>query len=705
MALRDQADIAGGPPQAVPTALAYGPPRAASAGRFAWTTTIRTRLFSAFLVSSLATILACAIGMALLARVGHLFDTTVATGVRQYGGTVRLREQAMQLANASGTFAGAADRVQLQAAEAIANRARDAVADELTELRTSGMADKAGELEAEFAELLNNFTVLQNITKRRIEAREPRVALSAAALADAGALENLMNPRFYGDTLDLSISIQGDPVEGGADAMTAKRNGWAADVERLQHMLQFRVAASTVSAVLAETSEVSTVKAVDSEEARFTVAAKIMERFRSAFGDDNSPVAKASAKVIASGRGSQSLFQLRRNELAAIAAEDALIAPTRKMARDLSASLKQVVADERAGMDKSARRSHDQLGWAQTILLAIAIASLAASLALIIGYVTRRITERLSRITHAMTRLAAGDRDIPVPALDDHDEIGDMARALQVFKDQAIAMNRLTDRVTSNIRQVAIAATQASSAVGQVSDGSKAQLGALEQSAAALEQSADAITEVAKSTERASEQAHQAAVLVASGIAQMEEMVEIVTAISQNSAQIRRIATAISQIASQTNMLSLNAAIEAARAGTHGKGFSVVAEEVRKLAENAGGLAREIADQVRQSTEQAEKGVDTVRQVSSSMQALAGGVRETGNLSNTIASAMNEQQVIVAGINRNVAKLTRIGQANATAAEEITATMLDLSGLAETTRAAVEDFNTVGVWGGQAPAP
>jgi methyl-accepting chemotaxis protein len=93
-----------------------------------------------------------------------------------------------------------------------------------------------------------------------------------------------------------------------------------------------------------------------------------------------------------------------------------------------------------------------------------------------------------------------------------------------------------------------------------------------------------------------------------------------------------------------------------------------------------------------------------VRQVSDNMRALAGGVRETGNLSSTIASAMNEQQATVADINRNVAKLTRIGQANAAAAEQIAATMLDLSSLAETTRGAVEDFTTVGLWGGDAGA-
>ncbi|HEX3953799.1 MAG TPA: methyl-accepting chemotaxis protein [Stellaceae bacterium] len=685
-----------------------GPAGAASGlGRqlkLGWTTTIRARLLGAFFALSLATVIACAIGIALFVQIGDLFDQTVATGVRQYGGLVRLREQAVQLANASASFSGAADRDQLKAAQETIERAQATVKDELDGLRETGLTEEVAELDPVFAEILNNFKQLQTITIRRIEAREPRAALSAAALAQAALLDNLINPRFFGDALDLAISIQGDQIDDGADALAAKRTAWAADVQRLQEMLQFRVATSAASAILAETSELSNAKGIDADEARFADVARTIEKFRAAFGDNNSPVAKAAAKLIGIGRGDGGLFSLRRKELAAIVDENNIAEPTQKMAHRLASQLRDTVKDERAAMDATAQRSHEQLAWAKKVLFLIAVGSLLASLAIILGYVARRITGRLLMLTRSMTRLAAGDREAPVPALTDRDEIGDMARALQVFKDQAVAMNELTERVIANIRQVAIAATQASTAVGQVSDGSKMQLTALEQSAGALGQSTEAISEVARSTERASEHSRRAADLVASGIAQMDEMVEIVLAISQNSTQIRRIANAIAQIANQTNMLSLNAAIEAARAGEHGKGFSVVAEEVRKLAENAGGLAREIADQVRQSTEQAEKGVDMVRQVSASMEGLAGGVRESDSLSNSIASAMSEQQVIVTDINSNLAKLTRIGQANATAAEEIAATMLDLSSLAETTRLAVEDFNTLGVWGGQQPA-
>ena len=83
---------------------------------FGWTTTIRARLLAAFAAFWLATVAACAIGIALFANIGTLFEATVATGVRQYGATVRLREQATQLANATAALTGADDRVQFEAA-------------------------------------------------------------------------------------------------------------------------------------------------------------------------------------------------------------------------------------------------------------------------------------------------------------------------------------------------------------------------------------------------------------------------------------------------------------------------------------------------------------------------------------------------------------------------------------------------------------
>jgi methyl-accepting chemotaxis protein len=250
--------------------------------------------------------------------------------------------------------------------------------------------------------------------------------------------------------------------------------------------------------------------------------------------------------------------------------------------------------------------------------------------------------------------------------------------------------------VTEDVRRIALAAGQASSAVSQVSDGSNLQLYSLKKTSAALNQSTLAIADVAKSTQLASEQARGAAGLASGGLQRMSSMVTLVNEIAENSNRVRRIADAITRIASQTNMLSLNAAIEAARAGEQGKGFAVVAEEVRKLADNTTSLAQEIADLVNRATKQAGEGVTVADEVSLKMQQIAESVRQSDKLVGAIATAMEEQQMVVGEINSSITELTRIGQSNATAAEEITATMVDLSRLAEHTRKEVEQFKRNG---------
>ena len=314
-----------------------------------------------------------------------------------------------------------------------------------------------------------------------------------------------------------------------------------------------------------------------------------------------------------------------------------------------------------------------------------------ARLRLLIG-LAAGVTRPVASLTEAMQRLANGDTSGTVAATGRQDEIGEMARAVQFFQTQAIAANQLTERVSEDVGRVALAATQASDAVSQVSDGAHLQLDAIKKTATAVHQSTQAIADVARNTQLASGQARSASALVSSGMDQVNGMLEIVHAISENTAKVRRIAESIARIASQTNMLSLNAAIEAARAGEHGAGFAVVADEVRKLAENSASLTQEIADLVDRSTGQAGRGVAVAGEVHDKMAQIAQLVHQSDRLSGSIATAMEEQQAAVSDINSSLTELTRIGQSNATAAEEITATMLDLSRLADHTRGEVDKF-------------
>ena len=344
----------------------------------------------------------------------------------------------------------------------------------------------------------------------------------------------------------------------------------------------------------------------------------------------------------------------------------------------------------------AAKATNDFFGGRLTTLVIVAVLGVLTCFALAVAFVTQVVTGPVAQITGTMTRLAGGDTGGVVAATDRGDEIGDMAKAVMFFQQQALAANALTERVTEDVRRIALAAGQASSAVSQVSDGSNLQLYSLKKTSTALNQSTLAIADVAKSTQLASEQARGAAGLASGGLQRMSGMVTLVNEIAENSNRVRRIADAITRIASQTNMLSLNAAIEAARAGEQGKGFAVVAEEVRKLADNTASLAQEIADLVNRATKQAGEGVTVADEVSLKMQQIAESVRQSDKLVGAIATAMEEQQMVVGEINSSITELTRIGQSNATAAEEITATMVDLSRLAEHTRKEVEQFKRNG---------
>lgn len=313
----------------------------------------------------------------------------------------------------------------------------------------------------------------------------------------------------------------------------------------------------------------------------------------------------------------------------------------------------------------------------------------------IIALIAWTILRPLRLTTQALSALAAGQTEMSIDYIERADEIGELARATSVFHQRAQATQTLAQQVTRSVNQVALAAGQASQAISQVSDGAGAQLRALRHVMAALQQSTDALLDVGRSTQTASHHANGAAQLASDGQERMAAMVAMVQAIAQANQRISRISDAIVRIASQTNILSLNAAIEAARAGEQGKGFAVVAEEVRKLAENSGQLAGEIAGLVLDATERAAVGVKMAEDVAGSMVQIVETVRESDRLSGSIAGAMMEQQATVQEISGNLTNLIRIGQSNATAAEEITATMIDLSRLADTTRRQVDSFHAV----------
>jgi methyl-accepting chemotaxis protein len=171
----------------------------------------------------------------------------------------------------------------------------------------------------------------------------------------------------------------------------------------------------------------------------------------------------------------------------------------------------------------------------------------------------------------------------------------------------------------------------------------KQQAGAVSRTALAVNQMVSSINEVTKNTQEASHQGETTAQIAKEGSGAVEKVVASMQSIAESSEHIYEIIDVISDIAEQTNLLALNAAIEAARAGEHGKGFAVVADEVRKLAERSAESTKEIADLIKKSTKKVEEGKQLTDSSRGALDQIVVAVGKTRDIINNISLTMTEQ--------------------------------------------------------------
>jgi len=296
----------------------------------------------------------------------------------------------------------------------------------------------------------------------------------------------------------------------------------------------------------------------------------------------------------------------------------------------------------------------------------------------------------LQDIVGVMTAVAQGhlDRRVTVEAR------GDLGALKSNINQSLDALRGAMTTIHQNARQVAAASGEASNAIGQISDGARQQTDAISRVSGAVRQTVTSVAEVSSNTELASQRSRQSFSLVRGSMDKMQAMVTVVNNIAANSEKINKITDVIEKIANKTNLLSLNGAIEAARAGEHGKGFAVVADEVGKLALNSAESSQEIAVLVRQAVKEANSAVKAVMEVSQDMAGIEQETQATDQMLQRIASALEEQSAAVEQINANLNNLDQIARSNAAASEEIAATVMELSRIADATRREVQKFET-----------
>jgi methyl-accepting chemotaxis protein len=348
----------------------------------------------------------------------------------------------------------------------------------------------------------------------------------------------------------------------------------------------------------------------------------------------------------------------------------------------------------------------DQLSLIEEILLAVGLAIAFA----VAFFTTRSIVKPVGDMTAAMGRLADGDNSVDVPALERRDELGKMAAAVQVFKDNGIEKERLAaeqeaaskrreersrrmdelcqafDNNISGVVEAVSAASNQSEATAQsmaataeqtsqqsatVASASEEATANVQTVASAAEQLASSIAEIARQVDDSTRNAQNA-------VTEADKTNATVKSLSEAGQKIGDVIQLINDIANQTNLLALNATIEAARAGEAGKGFAVVASEVKSLANQTSRATEEICAQIatlQAATDDAVKAIEGI----------GGMIGEISEISTTIASAVEEQRAATGEISRNV-------QQAATGTQEVTSNITGVSDAAQQTGAAAEQM-------------
>ncbi|GEO43432.1 chemotaxis protein [Skermanella aerolata] len=363
----------------------------------------------------------------------------------------------------------------------------------------------------------------------------------------------------------------------------------------------------------------------------------------------------------------------------------------------------------------------------RTLSIAVVVVALIAALALLIG----RGIRPLGAMTGAMRRLAGGDTDITIPAQGQRDEIGAMAAAVAVFRDNALSRARLEadqaaqqaarERRTAAIEHLigtfertvgGVLGGVASAAVelGGTAEGMAAlaeqtnrqaalSAAAAGQTSANVQTVAAATEEMAASSQEIGRQVGRSTGIAGQAALEAREATASVRGLADATGRIGEVVGLIQSIASQTNLLALNATIEAARAGEAGKGFAVVASEVKALANQTSRATEEIAAQIAAvqgattTTVGAIEGIGgtigTINEISS---AIAAAVEEqnatTGEIARSVAQAAQGTGEISAGVREVNQAATRTGEA----ATWVVGASRALSGQAEALRHEVETF-------------
>ncbi len=352
-----------------------------------------------------------------------------------------------------------------------------------------------------------------------------------------------------------------------------------------------------------------------------------------------------------------------------------------------------------------------------TLLVACGLL-LGSAIAILIG---RSITGSLASMLRMIQKIAAKDLVVEDIEVTSHDEIGQSEVALNSMKN---TLHRMVQSIASTAEHLARASEEISTRAGQSVETARVQSDQTLQVSTAMQKMSSTVRQVSEHSQKASGSSHKAAQAARQGGAVVEQTLSTMRSIAdssktvaariaelgKSSEEIGKIVVVIDDLADQTNLLALNAAIEAARAGEQGRGFAVVADEVRKLAERTtkatqgiGTMIESIQTETRNAVQaielgsrDVEVGVEKTSASGTALKEIIQMSEQVGDMISQIATAATEQSSATEQVNNNVAQISSLTQGSSLAAEQTAKACAELSTMALDLQNLVSQFKLGG---------